>query len=214
MFPSLFQGLSRKTVTMGWRTSSLQGAFTSSPPQAGNLFWNNYPAPSWNAGGVAVGGDTPPAWVDYYQNWYTVVLEQGLTYPITLTASGGPSAILSIQNSSGTQVAFAYTAGSPVATLNFSPTATGTYTIICSTDSLGQPSPGISLALTIPAPGGNIGTVTTVYPGVDVGQPTVSITVKVTAPGGSPPGSVTLNLDGNPVGTMTLSNGSAVFSIP
>jgi hypothetical protein len=154
-------------------------------------------------------GQNLPAWVDYFQNWYSFPMTAGENISITMTIVSGGNPVLSLQNSSGTQVAYSYTGSSPV-TLNYTATSSGSFTLICSQDVTG---PGNSYALSLSGPAGSVGTTTTVYPGIDIGNANLNVTVKVSALGGTPTGSVILSVDGNPVGTQTLSSGSTVFNI-
>ena len=158
---------------------------------------SSYGAPNINGAGGSY--PTTPPWVDFYQNWYTVPLSSGNTsYMIQLSMpAGGPSPILSIQDASGTQWAYNYTPGSTTATINFSPTSSGIYTIICAGDVAGAPgspspngppnAPAAPISYTLSFPGEALGgpTTTTVYPGVDLPGSPLNVTVKVTASGGA-----------------------------
>ena len=160
---------------------------------------SSYGAPNINGAGGSY--PTTPPWVDFYQNWYTVPLSSGNTsYMIQLSMpAGGPSPILSIQDASGTQWAYNYTPGSTTATINFSPTSSGIYTIICAGDVAGAPgspspngppnAPAAPISYTLSFPGEALWrpTTTTVYPGVDLPGSPLNVTVKVTASGGAPP---------------------------
>ena len=96
------------------------------------------------------------------------------------------------------------------ATITFTPSTSGTYTLICSQDITG---PGNSYSLTITG-AGSVGTKTTILQGLDLPPANLNITVIVTALGGTPTGNVTLSLDGGAGITQALSGGQTVFSIP
>jgi len=87
-----------------------------------------------------------PAFVDYYQNRYTVQLYGTNTYAISVS-SASSNVVLSIQSSTGVQVA--YQAGPGIC--NFVPSANDIYTVIVTSTSSGPPA-GTSYILTIPGP--------------------------------------------------------------
>ena len=110
------------------------------------------------------------------------------------------------------QVGFSY-AGGPDTTVSF-PCGNDTYYIICSSDFIGPPgTPGITYTLTGSWSVASVPTTTTIYPGVDLPGSPLNVTVKVTAQGATPTGSVTLTLGSTTYGPQTLSNGSTVFNI-
>ena len=155
-------------------------------------------------------GQSVPPWVDYFQNWYSFPLTAGSTYTftMTMTTATGANAVLSLQSGNG-QVAYGYSTSSN-ATINFTPSTSGNYTLFCSQDVTG---PGSSYTLTITG-AGSVGTKTTILQGQDLPPANLNITVIVTAVGGTPTGNVTLSLDGGTGITQALSGGQTVFSIP
>ena len=161
-------------------------------------------------------GQTLPPWVGYSQNWYSVangLLLPTVTYTISMNIpSGGAAPILSIQNSSGVQVAFSYNPGKVMASILFTPPANDTYTIICAVDQPFIISQFYELTI-YPYGALNTATMTMIYPGVDLGGMNVNVTVIVSSVGATPTGSVSLSVDAGPATTIPLNGGQAVFTI-
>ncbi len=115
--------------------------------------------------GAAAGsqlGTPSGGWAGHTQNWFAVALQAGTTYAFTYHMTNGDTdnnAVLSLQNSSGTQVAF-YNSNHPWTGVAYTPPANGIYTIICSRNGKAATPEPFTLAvfplitpITIPASG-------------------------------------------------------------
>jgi hypothetical protein len=165
---------------------------------------------------------TIPGWVNHEQNWYSVSLSAFDTYTITMTLPATGAAVdapvLSIQDSSGDQLAFVMAqAGNASVSLVFQPQTTDTYTVICSRNGVGSstgPTNGtLNFTLSIPNPVVPLPTTTTISAPMAVIPNNATVTVTVSASGATPTGSVSLIVDGGTAMTQTLSNGKATFTI-
>jgi len=100
------------------------------------------------AAGAQLGTPTG-GWAGHTQNWFSVSLQGGLTYAFAYHMSNGNAnnnAVLSVQNGSGTQVAF-YGSSHPRSCVAFTPSADGTYTIICSRNGTATTAEAFTLAV-------------------------------------------------------------------
>jgi hypothetical protein len=163
---------------------------------------------------------TLPAWTNHEQNWYTVPMAAFDTFAITMALTGTVAdyPVLSVQNSSGVQVAYAAGTSSSL-TLTFSPQTADTYTIICSrtgqASTTGPTNGSANYTLSIPAPVLPVGTTITITaaPIVIPNNGSVTVTVNPQTGGGTPIGTVTLSVDGGAPMSMSLSGGSATFTV-
>ncbi len=220
--PSIgFHSLSASYTQTGFLPSSSTSTLVVNPPpaltipvyQPGSLSSSSYEG---NTASTALSSSQDP-WnpAVSYQDWYTVTLVAGEIYTISLETTG--DSFLSLQDSSGTQIAWNDDAGlsslgSPLAAqIVFTPTVTGVYTIICSTGALAAGSP-LNYTLVIPLPVVPESTTTSISSTL-VATHNANVTVTVSAASGTPTGSVTLSVDGGPGMTQTLSGGSTTFSL-
>jgi len=116
----------------------------------------------------------------------------------------GPTPVISIQNSAGVQVAFNQTSGT--AAVPYTPTASGTYTIICTTvqpagDPFLQGGP-VTVPFTlsvIQLVAGSTSTSCSANPIIGTPTGTINVTVTGLVPSsGAPAGSVSVSVDGGP----------------
>jgi hypothetical protein len=203
--PASWVGLTRaQTITP--ITIPPSGTYTAQETLSKDSYRGN--AAASNLGTPTRGGGR---WDKHEQDWFSLNLVAGLTYTFTEAMSGNPNdnAVLSVQNSSGVQVAF-YRSTKPSGTLVYRPTVSGTYILICSrNDDVTFTSP---YTLTVSVPATTTSTTITAppvnYPFDALATVTVSDAVAI------PAGSVTLSVDGGPGITQALSNGSTTFSLP
>jgi hypothetical protein len=189
------------------------------PPDVKNISIPYGPAaatlgPMSYAGAAATNVNSPKGgWVNHTQDWYAVNMTAATPYVITLTlAARGETAVLSVQDSNGVQLA--YVSSMMVAQLTFSPPMTGTYTIICSQDSTTNASTAYALA--IPAPVIPVMTALTINAPPVAAPNDAKVTIIVKGPDSikeTPTGSVTLIVDAKPPMMQPLSGGSATFTI-
>jgi hypothetical protein len=163
---------------------------------------------------------TLPAWTNHEQNWFTLPMAAFDTFAITMAMTGTVAdfPVLSVQNSSGVQVAYAAGTSSSL-TLTFSPQTADTYTIITSrtgqASTTGPTNGTANYTLTIPYPVLPVGTTLTITapPIVIPNNGSVTVTVNPPVGGGTPIGTVTLSVDGGAPMSMSLSGGSATFTV-